>query len=173
MGYSVRNRKLGFECDVCGVFVGDIRLLKSCNRCQKVICPLHARLFLKTSDLPSQFRRYRRDDGFCYACPDCDEERQREKLEKEGEERQRQKELEEEEANKVILVHVKSSAPTALPSRCSSILQSRLHGASDSRGRNADAPCYKTQNTPKDAAGLLPEGLRGRSDALSQVRGTI
>jgi hypothetical protein len=102
MGYSVRNGKLGFECDVCGVFVGDIKLLKSRYYCHKDICPLHARFFVKRSDLPPQLRKYRRDDPICYACPDCDEERQREDLEKEEEEKQRQKELEEEEANRVI-----------------------------------------------------------------------
>jgi len=78
MGYSVRNGKLGFECDVCGVFVGDIRLLQSCYWCGRVICPLHARLFFKPSDLPPQLRRYRRDDGLRYACPDCFEEHERE-----------------------------------------------------------------------------------------------
>jgi len=37
MGDSDRNGKLGFECDVCGVFIGDIRLIKRCYRCHKDI----------------------------------------------------------------------------------------------------------------------------------------
>jgi len=87
MGYSVRNGKLGFECDVCGVFVGDIRLLKSCYRCHKDICPLHARLTLKPASLRPQFRPSRWDDRLCYVCPDCDEERQREELDDKAEEK--------------------------------------------------------------------------------------
>jgi hypothetical protein len=86
MGYSARNGKLGFECDVCGVFVGDIRLLKSCYRCHKDICPLHARLTLKPASLRPQFRPSRWDDRLCYVCPDCDEERQREELDDKAEE---------------------------------------------------------------------------------------
>jgi hypothetical protein len=98
MAYSVRCGKLGFECDVCGVFVGDIRLIKSCYSCHRVICPLHTRLFFRTSDLPPQFRRYRKDDGFRYACPDCDEERQR----KEQEEQKKEEKRLEEESQKPI-----------------------------------------------------------------------
>jgi len=102
MAYSVRYGKVGFECDVCGVFVGDIRLLKSCYRCHKDICPLHARWTIKPASLRPQFRFSRLVDKFCYVCPECDEERQREEQEKEEEVRQRQEEIEEEEARKVI-----------------------------------------------------------------------
>ena len=102
MGYSVRYGKLGFECDVCGVFIGDLRLLKSCYSCHKDICSLHARWTLKPTSLRPQFRFSRREDKFCYVCPECDEERKREELEKEEEEKQKQEELEEEEAKRVI-----------------------------------------------------------------------
>lgn len=98
MGYSVRNGKLGFECDVCGVFVGDIRLLKSCYRCHKDICPLHARWTLKPTSLRPQFRFSRWEDKFCYVCPECDEERQRE----EQEEKKKEEERIEEESQKPI-----------------------------------------------------------------------
>jgi len=86
MGYSARNGKLGFECDVCGVFVGDIRIIKSCDRCHKDICPPHARLTSKPASLRPQFRPSRWGDRVCYVCPDCDEERQREKLNDKAEE---------------------------------------------------------------------------------------
>jgi hypothetical protein len=102
MAYSVKYGKLGFECDVCGVFIGDIRLLKNCYYCHKDICPLHARWGLKPVSLRPRFRFSRWEDRFCDVCPDCEEERQREEQEKEEEERQRQEELEEEEARRVI-----------------------------------------------------------------------
>jgi hypothetical protein len=102
MADSVRYGKVGFECDVCGVCIGDIRLLKRCYRCHKDICPLHARWALKPESLRPQFRFSRWEDRFCDVCPDCDEERQREELEREEEDRQRQEELEEEEAKRVI-----------------------------------------------------------------------
>lgn len=86
MGYSVRNGKLGFECDVCGVFVGDIRLLKSCYRCHKDICPLHARWIIKPASLRPQFRFYRWEDRLCYVCPDCKEELENEEIEAQAEE---------------------------------------------------------------------------------------
>jgi len=86
MEYSARDGKQGLECDVCGVFVGDSRLLKSCYRCHKNICPLHARLTAKPASLRPQFSSRRWDDRLCYVCPDCDEERQREELDDTAEE---------------------------------------------------------------------------------------
>lgn len=85
MGYSVRNGKLGYECDVCGVFIGDIRLLRSCYRCHKNICSLCAKLSFNASKLPPQFFRYRRIEKPSYVCPDCKEELENEEIEAQAE----------------------------------------------------------------------------------------
>jgi hypothetical protein len=38
MWQPARNNKIGFECDVCGNYFGDIRLSNICQMCQKRIC---------------------------------------------------------------------------------------------------------------------------------------
>jgi hypothetical protein len=86
MGYSVRNGKVGFECDVCGVFVGGLRFYRSCHRCHKAICSLCSIPHFITSKLPPQFFRNRRIDKPSYVCPDCKEELENEEIEVQAEE---------------------------------------------------------------------------------------
>ena len=86
MGYSVRNGKLGFECDVCGDFIGDLRLSNICRRCLKRICTRCSILHFFPDKLPPQFFRYRRIEKPSYVCPDCKEELENEEIEVQAEE---------------------------------------------------------------------------------------
>jgi len=85
MGYSVRNGKLGYEYDVCGVFLGDLRFYKSCRRCQKAICSSCAVLSFSPSNLSPRFLRYRRIEKPSCVCPDCKEELENEEIEVQAE----------------------------------------------------------------------------------------
>ena len=85
MGYSVRNGKLGFECEVY-FRVSDLRLSHFCRRCHKLICTLCSTPHIFPNDLPPQFLRYRRIDKPSYVCPDCKEELENEEIEVQAEE---------------------------------------------------------------------------------------
>ena len=85
MGYSIRNGKLGFECEVCWRFVGDLRLSNFCRRCHKLICTLCSIPHFFTNKLPPQFLRSRRMDKLSYVCPDCKEELESEEIDVQAE----------------------------------------------------------------------------------------
>jgi len=86
MGLSARNGKPGFECDICGVFISDLRFHKSCSRCHKDICSRCAALSFSSSNLFPRFNRFRRIERPSYVCPDCEEELHNEKKEAQTEE---------------------------------------------------------------------------------------
>lgn len=86
MGSSIRKGKLGFECDVCRDFVGDLRLSNVCRRCLKRIClPCSIPHFIPSKP-PPQFFRNRRIEKPAYVCPDCKEELEHEEIEVQAEE---------------------------------------------------------------------------------------
>jgi len=85
MGYSVRNGKLGYECDVCGGFIGDLRLSNICRRCCKRICTRCSILHFIPSKLSPQFFGYRRIEKPSYVCPDCNEKLENEEIEVQAE----------------------------------------------------------------------------------------
>jgi len=84
MGYSVRNDKLGFECEVCADF-SDLRLTNLCGRCHKRICISCSTAHFFLDKLPSRFFRYRRIEKPTYVCPDCEEELENEEIEAQAE----------------------------------------------------------------------------------------
>jgi hypothetical protein len=81
MEYSVRSGKHGFECEVCGRFVGDLKLSHFCRRCHKLICILCSTPHFFPTDLSPQFLRNRKIDKPSYVCPDCKEELGSEEIE--------------------------------------------------------------------------------------------
>ena len=81
MGLSARNGKPGFECDVCGAFIGDLRLHKSCCKCHKDICSSCAALSFSPRDFFPRFNRYPRIEKPSFVCQDCEEEFENEKIE--------------------------------------------------------------------------------------------
>ena len=85
MGYLARNGKLGFECDVCGDFIGDLRLSNICRRCRKRICMRCSIAHLFPDRVPPQFFRYRRIEKPTYVCPECNEELENEEIEAQAE----------------------------------------------------------------------------------------
>ena len=97
MTYSVRNGKLGFECDVCFRFVSDLKSLKSCDRCHKAICPLCSIPHFIQSNLHAQSFRNRQIEKLSYVCPDCKAELESEEQEEAREKEEYWREVEEEE----------------------------------------------------------------------------
>jgi len=81
-----QNDKLGFECEVCGNFVGDLKLSHICRRCHKLICTLCSTPHFFPSSLPPQFLRNRKMEKPSYVCPDCKEELENEEIEVQAEE---------------------------------------------------------------------------------------
>jgi hypothetical protein len=84
MGYSVRNGRLGFECEVCGDF-SDLRLTNLCGRCIKRICWRCSIAHVFPDKLPPRFFRYRRIEMPSYVCPECNEELENEEIEAQAE----------------------------------------------------------------------------------------
>jgi len=85
MGLSARNGKPGFECDVCGAFIGDLKFLKSCRKCHKNICSSCAALSFGPNDFFPRFNRHFRIEKHQFVCPDCEEELEDEKIKAQAE----------------------------------------------------------------------------------------
>lgn len=73
MELSSRNGKPGFECEVCGEFVGDLRLSHICRRCGKHICLRCSISRFMPSKLPPRIFGYRGIERSSFVCTDCEE----------------------------------------------------------------------------------------------------
>ena len=85
MWQPTRNIKIGYECDVCGNYFGDIRLSNICQRCQKRMCTRCSTVHFTPERLSPLFFRHRRIEKPPYVCPDCKEELENEEIEVQNE----------------------------------------------------------------------------------------
>jgi hypothetical protein len=85
MGYSVRNGKLGFECDVCESFFPGLFLMELCHKCKKQICPKCQRIHLSPSRSSFRLQRYPRLEKPTFVCPDCEADLESEEIEAQAE----------------------------------------------------------------------------------------
>ena len=73
MELSARNGKPGYECEVCGEFVSDLRLSHICRRCGKHLCLRCSVFHFMPSKLPLRILGHRNIERSSFVCPDCQE----------------------------------------------------------------------------------------------------
>lgn len=109
MAIQIKDGRIGFSCDVCGEFVGNIGLRESCQKCRKDLCFDHARPGHVRMKSPPALRRIR--FKLTFLCPACLDEIEREEQEEQQEKEELEKEREQRPVTHCKLCSADDSPP--------------------------------------------------------------